>query len=49
MPEDKQNDIKAITEFFERDAEPLAKGEMIAFWKNLTPEEKEYFKTADLS
>lgn len=50
MPEqDKQNDIKAITAFFERDSEPLAKGEMIAFWKNLTDEEKAYFKQADLS
>lgn len=51
MPEqDKQNnDIKAITEFFERNGEKLNKGEMIAFWKSLTDEEKAYFKQADLS
>lgn len=48
MSDEKQNDIKAITAFFEKDGQKLAKGEMIAFWKDLTDEEKAYFKQAEL-
>lgn len=51
MVEEKQhvNSIPDIKAFFERDAKPLAQGELINFWKSLTDEEKDEFLHADLS
>jgi len=46
MPENKIADLK---EFFARGSRPVNLNEVTEFWKNLTPEEKEYYKNADLS
>lgn len=43
-----KNGMKEIKDFFGTPERPVTGPEMMAFWKSLTDEEKEYYKTADL-
>jgi len=43
-----ENDITAIKKFFEDSPRPLKQGEFMDFWKNLSEEEKQEFRTAEL-
>lgn len=44
-----ENSISAIKAFFSTEEKPCTTNEIMQFWKSLTLEEKEYYKTADLS
>lgn len=44
-----ENQVKDIKEFLSTPEKPIPTSEMMEFWKSLSPEEKEYYKTADLS
>lgn len=44
------NEMKDLMKFFARPGEDkVSVKEFNAFWKSLTPAEKEYYKTADLN
>lgn len=43
-----KNDVKTLKEFFGTPERPVNGPEMMAFWKSLSDEEKEYYKNADL-
>lgn len=43
------NTIKDIRNFLNTEEKPLSLSEMSEFWKSLTPEEQNYYKTADLT
>lgn len=43
------NDMKAVRAFFSTPEKPVGLSEMSEFWRSLTPEDKEYYKNADLS
>jgi len=42
------NTISQIKAFFDSDEKPVKTAELMEFWKSLTDEEKEYYKTVDL-
>ncbi len=44
-----ENTVKDLKSFLSTPEKPVSNGEMMEFWKSLTDEEKEQFKTADLS
>jgi uncharacterized protein YdaT len=44
-----QNTISEIKKYFEKDAEPISTAEFNEFWKSLSEQEKEEFRTSDLS
>lgn len=44
-----ENSIKALKNFFSTDDNPCSTGEIMAWWRDLSDEEKDYYKSADLS
>lgn len=44
-----ENNIKDLMAFFSTPEKPVKSAEFMPFWKSLSPEEKEYYKTADLA
>lgn len=44
-----ENSIADIRRFFSENARPLEQNEFVQFWQNLSNEDKDEFKKADLS
>jgi hypothetical protein len=44
-----ENSVKELKDYFATDDKPIGASEFMTFWKSLDDEEKDYYKTADLS
>lgn len=44
-----ENSVTDLKKFFSTPEKPLTTKEFMDFWSTLPPEEKEYYKSADLS
>lgn len=43
------NTVAQLKDYFGTDEKPVSAKEMMDFWKSLSEEQKEYYKTAELS